>query len=203
VPRNQNAHALRIGLDLQRAGWQMSLWASGARRVGWRRWGISPESMPTGPGRYDPSHAGYQRFGASLLRSRALTPRVTTRVEAAVMAGRDLDRFSRFAFGTFDNRLHGYPAALVRYDRGGVVRTAVAWSAARALRLDAFADTAEVRDPGFGRGLRNYTGFGAALEAPAPFGTLIAAEWGFGLQGVDSKGRRGTHVVRISGYKVF
>ena len=34
------------------------------------------------------------------------------------MGGRDLDRFSRFAFGTFDNRLHGYPSALVRYDRG-------------------------------------------------------------------------------------
>ena len=44
------------------------------------------------------------------------------------MGGHDLDRFSRYAFGTFDNRLHGYPAALVRYDKGAVVRTAVAWS---------------------------------------------------------------------------
>ena len=51
------------------------------------------------------------------------------------MAGTDLDRFSRFAFGTFDNRLHGYPSALVRYDRGGVVRTALAWTAAKALRI--------------------------------------------------------------------
>jgi hypothetical protein len=152
---------------------------------------------------YKPRHGSYQRFGASLLRSQALSPRVTTRIEAAVMAGRDLDRFSRFAFGTFDNRLHGYPSALVRYDRGGVVRTAIAWSAAKALRLDLFADTAEVHDPGFGPGLRNYTGFGTAVEAPAPFGTLIAVEWGFGVQGVDAKGRRGTHVVRISGYKVF
>jgi len=119
------------------------------------------------------------------------------------MAGSDLDRFSRFAFGTFDNRLRGYPAALVRYDRGAVLRTAVAWSVARVLRLDGFFDTAQVHDPGFGRGLRNYTGFGAAVEAPAPFGTLLAAEWGFGVQGVNASGRRGTHVVRISGYKVF
>jgi hypothetical protein len=138
-----------------------------------------------------------------VLRSQALSPRVTTRIEGAVMAGRDLDRFSRFAFGTFDNRLRGYPSALVRYDRGAVLRTAVAWTAARVLRLDGFFDTAEVHDPGFGRGLRNYTGFGAALEAPAPFGTLIAVEWGFGVQGVNADGGRGTHVVRISGYKVF
>jgi hypothetical protein len=119
------------------------------------------------------------------------------------MAGRDLDRFSRFAFGTFDNRLRGYPSALVRYDRGAVLRTAVAWTAAKALRVDVFGDTAEVRDPGFGTGLRNYTGFGAAVEAPAPFGALIAVEWGYGVQGMDSQGRRGTQVVRISGYKVF
>src|SRR5207237_663563 len=111
--------------DLQRAGWQASVWGSTARRVGWRPWGFTQES-----------HANYQRYGASLLRSEALSSRVTTRIEAAVMAGTDLDRFSRFAFGTFDNRLHGYPSALVRYDRGGVVRTALAWTAAKALRID-------------------------------------------------------------------
>jgi hypothetical protein len=219
IPRNQNAHALRVGLDLQRAGWQASIWGSAARRVGWRSWGLAPEvglsaeALAQGEGgrpeagsstsEYSPGHEDYQRFGASLLRAQALSPRVTTRIEAAVMAGRDLDRFSRFAFGTFDNRLHGYPSALIRYDHGGVLRTAVAWSAARALRLDFFADTAEVHDPGFGPGLRNYTGFGAAVEAPAPFGTLVAVEWGYGVQGIDTKGRRGTHVVRISGYKVF
>ena len=119
------------------------------------------------------------------------------------MGGTDLDRFSRFAFGTFDNRLHGYPAALIRYDRGAVLRTAVAWAAARAVRLDVFADTASVHDPGFGPGQRQYTGFGAALEAPAPFKTLLALEWGYGLQGINPDGRTGTHVLRISGYKVF
>jgi hypothetical protein len=205
VPASQNAHALRAGLDFQRAGWQASVWGSQAHRAGWRPWGLAgsataPDSASSGGGS---AHRDYQRYGGSLLRSQALSSRVTTRIEAAIMAGRDLDRFSRFAFGTFDNRLHGYPSALVRYDRGGVLRTAVAWSAAKALRLDGFADTAEVHDPGFGPGLHNYTGFGAAVEAPAPFGTLVAVEWGFGLQGVDTTGRRGTHVLRISGYKVF
>ena len=119
------------------------------------------------------------------------------------MGGRDLDRFSRYAFGTFDNRLHGYPAALIRYDHGGVIRTAAAVSLFRVMRLDGFADSALVHDPGFGPGLRNYTGLGAALEAPAPFGMLIALEWGYGLQGVDTDGRRGTHVVRLAGYKIF
>jgi hypothetical protein len=195
VPANQVVHAARVGLDLQRSGWQASAWWSPAWRVGWRPWGYDANQ--------DDTRDDFQRYGVSVLRSAALTPRVVTRIEGALMGGRNLDRFSRFAFGSFDNRLHGYPSALIRYDYGAVVRTAVAWSAAKSLRLDGFADTAQVRDPGFGTRTRNFTGFGAAVEAPAPFGTLLALEWGFGLQGIDPDGDRGTHVVRISGYKVF
>ena len=119
------------------------------------------------------------------------------------MTGRDLDRFSRYTFGSFDNRLRGYPSALIRYDRGAVVRGSAAWSAGRLLRIDGFADSAYVHDPGFGGGGRSYSGVGAAAESPAPFGTLVAIEWGYGFQGLNADGRRGTQVVRISGYKIF
>jgi hypothetical protein len=119
------------------------------------------------------------------------------------MAGHDLDRFSRYYFGSFDNRLRGYPSALIRYDRGAVIRTSAAWAAGRLLRIDGFLDTAYVRDPGFGRSAKSYTGIGGAAEIPAPFGTLVAIEWGYGFQGLNSDGRRGTQVVRISGYKMF
>ena len=119
------------------------------------------------------------------------------------MGGHDLDRFSRFAFGTFDNRLRGYPSALIRYDGGAVARGVLGVGAGRFMRLDGFADTAVVHDPGFSSGVSRFTGLGAALEAPAPFGTLVAIEWGYGIQGVNADGSRGTHVVRVSGYKVF
>jgi hypothetical protein len=138
-----------------------------------------------------------------VLRSQAITPRLVTRIEVAAMGGSDLDRFSRYAFGTFDNRLHGYPSALIRYDRGAVLRTAAAWSLPKAIRLDGFADTARVRDPGFGPAFRQYTGVGAALEAPGPLRTLLSVEWGYGFQGIGEDGNRGTHVIRLSGYKVF
>jgi hypothetical protein len=197
VPRNQNAHGLRAGIDLQRAGWQMSLWASHTVRLGWQRWGIPGSEENAAP------QASFQRFGASLSRTAAISPRWTTRVDGSVVGGRDLDRFSRVAFGTFDNRLHGYPSALIRYDRGAVLRGALSWAAAAAVRLDGFADTSFVHDPAFGAGLRNYTGLGAALECPAPFGTLFSVEWGYGVQGINTDGTRGTQTLRISGYKVF
>ena len=119
------------------------------------------------------------------------------------MAGQDLDRFSRYSFGSFDNRLRGYPSALVRYDRGGVVRGVATWATGRVVRLDGFVDTARVRDRGFGRGYRTYAGVGAAVEAPAPFGLLTAAEWGYGFRGINADGTRGTHVLRVSAFKLF
>jgi hypothetical protein len=197
VPADQVVHGARLSLDVQRAGWNASAWWNPARRSGWRAWG-RPE-----PGEYQPSRADFQRVGVTIARAKVITPALVVRAEGAWMSGRDLDRFSRYSFGTFDNRLRGYPSALIRYDRGVVGRTALAWSAARLIRVDAFVDSAAVHDPGFGSGLRNYTGLGAAIEAPAPFGTLVAVEWGYGVRGVNSSGSLGTHVVRVSGYKVF
>ena len=196
VPADQVTHGVRFALEGQRAGWTAAVWWNPARRTGWRAWGIPG-------GDFRPSHATFQRYGASLARSAAVRPWLVTRIEGSLMAGHDLDRFSRYAFGTFDNRLRGYPSALVRYDRGAVARASAAWAASRFVRLDAFFDTAQVRDRGFTEGYRNYTGVGAALEAPGPFGLLGAVEWGYGFRGVNADGTLGTHVIRVSAYKVF
>jgi hypothetical protein len=196
VPADQLVHGARFALEGQRAGWSGSIWWNPARRTGWKAWGRTA-------GDYVPAHASFQRYGAMISRSAALSPRVITRVEAAAMAGQRLDRFSRYSFGTFENRLRGYPSALVRYDRGGVIRGAIAWSVSRFARLDGFIDAALVRDRGFGRSYRNYTGLGGALEAPAPFGMLTAVEWGYGFRGINADGSQGTHVIRVSAYKVF
>ena len=196
VPADQVAHSLRLALQGQRAGWSGSVWWAGTRRAGWRPWGTSAADYAAG-------QADYQRYGVTLARPFVISPSVVARVEAAWMAGHDLDRFSRYAFGTFDNRLRGYPSALIRYDRGGVVRTATAWGAGGRLRVDGFLDCAYVHDPGFGSGLGRYTGVGAAVEVPAPFGMLAAVEWGYGFEGVNSSGRRGTQVIRLSAFKIF
>jgi hypothetical protein len=203
VPAAQVAHGLRLALEGQRSGWTASLWWLGARRTGWRSWGDAAAQDLPGVSEYRDEQRDYQRTGASLARSVVFSPRLVGRLEASYMTGRDLDRFSRYTFGSFDNRLRGYPSALIRYDRGAVVRGTAGWSAARLLRLDAFADSAYVHDPGFGSAARSYSGVGAAAEIPAPFGTLVAVEWGYGFQGLNADGSRGTQVVRISGYKIF
>ena len=195
VPADQVVHGFTLAIEGQRDGWAGSLWWNPARRSGWRSWGRATE--------FDAQARDFTRWGATVSRSTIVSPAVATRVEAQWASGHDLDRFSRHAFGTFDNRLRGYPSALVRYDRGFVIRSAVAWSASRRVRLDGFLDTAAVRDSGYGEGLRNYTGMGFAAEVPVPFGMLAAVEWGYGFRGVNANGDLGTQVIRISVFKVF
>jgi hypothetical protein len=197
VPADQVVHGVRLSLDVQRSGWNTSVWWNPGRRSGWREWG-RPGSID-----YHPSQTDFQRYGVTVARAHVINPKTVAHFEAAWMDGDDLDRFSRYSFGTFDNRLRGYPSALIRYDRGAAVRTAVAYGVSRLIRVDGFFDTAAVHDPGFGAGLRNYTGVGGALEVPMFFGTLLAVEWGYGFRGVNSNGTLGTQVLRVSGYKLF
>ncbi|PYQ86422.1 MAG: hypothetical protein DMG03_07360 [Acidobacteria bacterium] len=90
----------------------------------------------------------------------------------------------------------------IRYDTGAVVRSVATWTPTSRVRLDGFGDLGVVRGPDDRRS-RSYPGLGAAVEAPAPFGWLLAAEWGYGPRGVSADGTIGTHVVRIVGYKMF
>jgi hypothetical protein len=197
APVSPLVHALRLSLEGQRGPWTAGVWWSPARRQSWRTWGWSGEPEATA------AHADFQRFGAHAVRSFVVSPRALVRLEAAWTAGTDLDRFSRYSFDAFENRLRGYPSAGLRFDRGAVVRSVATWNATPRVRLDAFADTAFAHDPGFGAGLRRYSGLGAGLEAPLPWRALLAAEWGYGFEGRDRDGDRGTHVLRATVYKIF
>jgi hypothetical protein len=79
----------------------------------------------------------------------------------------------------------------------------VAWHAVPRLRLDGFVDAAALRDPGMADHAQGYLGLGAGAEVPLPFGSLIGIEWGYGVQGRAADGGRGTHVVKVTGYKLF
>jgi hypothetical protein len=197
LPPDQVVHGARLSLERQQWGWRVAGWWNPARRAGWHAWGLP------GTANHEGTRASFQRAGVSASRPWVLNPRLLTRVEASYTAGSGLDRFSRYAFDSFENRLHGYPSASVRYDRGGILRTTLVAQPGGRVRLDGFADVAVVRDRGFGRNLRTYPGAGAAVESPGPVGLLLGAEWSYGFQGLRANGRRGTQVVRITAYKLF
>jgi hypothetical protein len=196
-PESALAQGLRLALDAEPGRWSGTAWWRPAWRPHWRTWGFAdaPEDA-------DAARA-YERYGIRLARTFVLSPRLSGRVELAGMAGAGLDRFSRFAFDGFEERLTGYPVGSVRFDRGIVGRSVVVWLVRPRLRLQAWADAARVRDAGFDFEGRTLAGVGAGLETALPFRTLLALEWGHGLQGRDREGREGTHTLRATAYRVF
>jgi hypothetical protein len=196
VPADSLVDGLRLSLEAERGPWTTTAWWNPARRREWHAWGWSAESDAA-------RRRAFQRFGVSLARSVVFSPRLVGHVETAWMDGTDLDRFSMYSVDGFANRLRGYPTASVRYDRGAVGRTALAWQTPFGGRLDGFFDAALVGDTGDGRNLRGLTGVGAGIEVPAPGGTLLSVEWGYGMQARGRDGGLGTHVLKVSGQKIF
>ena len=114
-------------------------------------------------------------------RTLALRTSVSSRVELAWMAGHDLDRFSRYGFDSFDNPLHGYPTASIRYDRGascGVQRRGPG-AASASTRL---ATPRWCAIPVGASAAARYPGVGVGVESGGPFRTLLSVEWGYGFQ---------------------
>jgi hypothetical protein len=193
-PASPIVHGLRLGVETEAARWSLSAWASASRRSAWRTWGMAgdPDSRA--------SARGYEKAGLAAARTFVLAPRLVARVDAAALAGHDLDRFSRFTFDGLENRLHGAPSASVRFDRGLVARTALSAAGGPGLRADAFLDFALVRDPSVSRRARGLPGLGAALQAPIPASGVLSLEWGYGPR---ARGGRGAHVWRLTAYKVL
>jgi hypothetical protein len=196
VPADAVVHGLRVALDVQRGPWSLLTWWNPARRQGWRPWGR--------PGLdHTPGSSDFQRYGLTAARSWVIAPGALARVEGSWVDGHDLDRFSRYTFDSFENRLRGYPSASLRFDRGGILRSIATGMLPGRLRVDGFFDYAAVRDPGFGAGVKGYPGLGAALEVPLPKRILLAAEYGYGIKARNTDGSEGTHVVKITGFKIF
>jgi hypothetical protein len=84
-----------------------------------------------------------------------------------------------------------------------VLRTSATWEAVRGLRLDGFVDAALVRDPLAARARQGHLGAGAAVEVALPGRILLNVDWGFGFEARSRDGRRGTHTVRVTAYKVL
>ena len=197
VPATAVVHGFVGAMEGERGPWSARAWWNPARRQGWRSWG-----MPGVPGASEPDRRAFQRYGFAVSRTLALRASLASRLETAWMAGAGLDRFSRYSVNSFDNRLHGYPTATIRYDRGVMARSVTSLGR-HGLRLDGFADVGVVRDAGFTQVTRVYPGIGTAVELPGPFRSLVSVEWGYGFNARRASGGTGTQALRITGYRMF
>ena len=170
IPESTVTNGFGLAYEYKRKGYSLGGSAFAYRRASWESWG-------TGEG-FDPEQQSYQKYSASLSKDFFFGLH-KIHLNAAYYGGRNLDRFSMYQFGFFDeNRIHGVPSAGVRFGELAMLRTGYSFNLFDLYRVDLFLEQAIGKDPTRDNAWRNVTGLGLGLNLRAPFGTLLRADLG-------------------------
>jgi hypothetical protein len=174
VPSSTVTQGFGGAWEYRRAGYSLLLNGTWFGRASWTPWGLTEpgEEATTTPG-------SYGKYQASLSRDFYVAPFQKLHLNGAYFGGQNLDRFSRYQFGLFDDtRIHGVPASGVRYGELAMVRGSYSLNVLEQYRLDLYLDRAWGRDdPGHGA-WDPVTGLGAAVNVRAPWNTILRADFG-------------------------
>jgi hypothetical protein len=171
VPSDGVTHGVTGEYRFTRRGYTATAAAGLFARRGWTPWGL--------PGQFDPATDSYRRYSATVSKDFFLTTFQTLRASVAWYGGRQLDRFSMYQFGLFDEvRMHGVPAAGVRFPELILARAAYSFNIFDIYRVDLFFDRAGGRDPDDRATWHPITGTGIAVNLRAPWHTMFRADVG-------------------------
>lgn len=170
-PANTATHGVRVGYQYSRHGYQFGAAASASARTTWSAWGR--------PGDFQPDARTYRRQEIGVSKDFLVGPFQTFHVGAEWYDGARLDRFSMYQFGLFDAvRMHGVPAAGIRFPAVALARGSYSFNVFNVYRLDLFLEQAFGRDP-IDRALwRPITGTGVAVTFKTPHNTMFIADIG-------------------------
>lgn len=176
LPASTVTNGAGASWEYRRAGYSVALNGTWYARAGWREFGPTGDSAPVQP---EPTYAKYT---ASASRDFFIGPFQKIHLNAAWFGGRDLDRFSQYQFGMFDDtRIHGVPASGVRFDELAVARGSYSFNIFDQYRLDVFLERAWGRERRFTDAWQPITGFGTAVNFRAPWNTILRADFGKSL----------------------
>jgi hypothetical protein len=158
--------------EYRRGGFTLVASDTEFRRARWKAWGpgVDPAATAT-------SSRSYAKYQATLSRDWYFKTFQKVHLNGAYFGGRDLDRFSKYQFGMFDDtRIHGVPASGVRYAQLGMMRGSYTLNIFDIYRVDLFAEQAWGRDRP--NGWEPMTGLGVAVNFRAPRSTILRADFG-------------------------
>jgi hypothetical protein len=172
LPTSTIANGAGIAWEYRRGGYTLMASDTEYRRARWADWGggVDASNAPA-------AAESYSRYQVTLSRDWYFKTFQKVHVNGAYFGGRDLDRFSKYQFGMFDDtRIHGVPASGVRYAELSMLRAAYTMNIFDIYRVDLFAEQA------WGRDRREpwepMTGIGAAVHFRAPKSTILRADFG-------------------------
>ena len=170
APVSTVTNGLGLSWEWKQGGFSFLAGGTSYRRAQWEPWGE--------PGDYRPGDQSYLKYSASLSRDYFFGLQ-KIHLNAAYYGGHDLDRFSSYAFGMFDdNKVHGVPSSGVRFGELGMVRGSYSFNLFDVYRFDVFVDQAIGQDTRLTTGWQALTGIGIGGNIRGPHNTLLRADIG-------------------------
>jgi hypothetical protein len=171
TPSSTVTHGGGLAYEYRRRGYTVLANGTAYRRASWRPWG-EPGALVSGG-------QTYQKYTIGGSKDVFIGPFQKLRFNAQWFGGRDLDRFSMYQFGLFDEtRMHGVPASGVRFEELAMVRASYSFNIFEQYRFDLFFDRAVGRTPEAADEWLNVTGTGVALNLRAPWNTMLRVDAG-------------------------
>ena len=165
------------------------------RRRRWEPWGDPSTSE------YDPKQKDYWKYSLSVSKDQYFSGFRKLHVGVAYLGGTDLDRFSKYEFGTFSgNPIRGYKSGSLRTEKALVANLSYGINFEDIIRFEGFYDQALVTDRRSGFDRTYFSGAGLLASTNGPWkNSLFRGEVGLP---VVSHGVRGV-VINVILLKLF
>ena len=148
--------------------------ASGSlyRRRKWEFWGIP------GTSEFDPDQQQYRKYSLSISKDRYFSGFRKLHLGVAYLGGHDLDRFSKYEFGSFSgNPVRGYKSGSLRTESAFVANVSYGLHIEDIIRFEGFYDQAIVKDKRSGFDNTYFSGAGLLASLNGPWqNSLLRAE---------------------------
>ncbi len=193
-----------VGLEgeFNRDSWTVSASIESSSRRNWEFWG-DPGAPDVPPEEFFEDSKDYLRYQGAVSKDFFLPLNQKIKTIVAVFGGSDLDRFSKYQFGFFGNRLRGFSGTGLRYTNGAKARLQYAFNLGEVIRFDATIDHARVKDSQFPEvDYQDFTGLGISGQTILGPNLLVSLDWGIAVAS-DVADLRGEQEVLVTVLRLF
>jgi hypothetical protein len=174
VPQDTLTEGAEVKLVGNISGFSATLAGSYFTRNHWSFWGIP------GTSEYNPRQREYWKYSASIAKDQYFSGFRKLHLSVAYFGGTDLDRFSKYEFGTFSgNPMRGYSSGSVRTEKAWLANVSYGLNIENIIRFEGFYDQALATDRVAGYRNTYFSGGGLLASLNGPWSnSLLRAEIG-------------------------
>ncbi len=185
VPKSSLTYGARCRLNYFFKGFDLSLWGVWGRRSRWSYWG------EPGNSEYDPAQRDFFRWRLSLSKDFNFSNFRQFKLKAVWLDGKDLDRFSAYRFGFFNElKMSGFNSGTIRAEKAFMLNLSYGYKISRMLGIEVKYDSLLLTNKYEGHKDRYFSGVAVAGTTAVPLWNNMLLRFEVGMP-VVSHGIKG------------